>query len=302
MGKIVYKNVHVYNPSTKWREIVLERREYTMDAKREIGMKLVLVSFFSVSLLLSGLWMAGFLENERVIFTRFQQVENTNNINKEEIETEQQHLLNEAVEPFQVEIPHQVTTHQVTSPNMEDLLFEEKLKEQTMEVANIAPQKEISTKIASIESSLDIAYDLGVLESSINWSEFPVKEVIATGYTAGYESTGKNPDHPHYGITFSGVKVRRDLYSTIAADRSVFPLGTILYIPNYGYGVVADTGGAIKGDKIDLYFETVEDVYELWGKQKVEVYVIKKGDGNLSESVLDHLNHNEAMQVYKPEK
>lgn len=44
--------------------------------------------------------------------------------------------------------------------------------------------------------------------------------VVATGYTAGYESTGKRPNHPDYGITYSGVKVRRDkkTVSTIAAD------------------------------------------------------------------------------------
>jgi 3D (Asp-Asp-Asp) domain-containing protein len=293
----------VYNPSTKWREIVLERREYTMDTKREIGMKLLLVTFFSVSMLISGLWMAGFLENERVIFSRFSNVEKINDLNKEEVGPEQHRILNEFVEPYKVESPEQVTL-----PHTEADQFEEKLKQQVIEVASTDHQKDNSTRIASvdptveIDSTLDIAYDLGVLESSVNWSEFPVKEVVATGYTAGYESTGKNPDHPHYGITFSGVKVRRDLYSTIAADRSVFPLGTILYIPNYGYGVVADTGGAIKGNKIDLYFETVQDVYDLWGKKTLEVYVIKEGDGILSESVLDHLNHNEALQVYKPKK
>lgn len=70
--------------------------------------------------------------------------------------------------------------------------------------------------------------------------------MTATGYTAGAESTGKSPGHPQYGITYSGVKVKRDLYSTVAADPSVFPIGTILFIPNYGYRVVADTGSKLK--------------------------------------------------------
>src|SRR5690625_2945875 len=98
------------------------------------------------------------------------------------------------------------------------------------------------------------------LEDSLNLDEYERVTVTATGYTAGPESTGKREDHPEYGITYSGVEVTRDLYSTIAADLDVFPLGTILYIPDYGYGVVTDIGGAIKGNKIDLYFETVEDV------------------------------------------
>ena len=56
------------------------------------------------------------------------------------------------------------------------------------------------------------------LEELIDWTKFPKKTVTATGYTAGYESTGKNLGHPEFGITFSGVKVKRDLFSTIAAD------------------------------------------------------------------------------------
>ncbi|HEY0828693.1 MAG TPA: 3D domain-containing protein [Bacilli bacterium] len=118
----------------------------------------------------------------------------------------------------------------------------------------------------------------------------PSIEVIATGYYAGVESTGKDPGHPEYGITFSGVKVRRDVVSTIAADTEVFPLGTILEIPGYGYGVVADTGSAIKGHIIDLYFVTKDQVYSLWGKKTVKVKLIKKGDGKITEDMLDHLN------------
>lgn len=137
------------------------------------------------------------------------------------------------------------------------------------------------------------------LEQAIDFTQYPRKRVVATGYTAGVESTGKTADHPQYGITYSGVKVKRDLYSTIAADLSIFPLGTILYIPNYGYGVVTDIGGAIKGNKIDLYFETVADVYNEWGKQEVEVYVVEEGEGRITEEQLTLLNETEALQVFR---
>ncbi len=128
---------------------------------------------------------------------------------------------------------------------------------------------------------------------------FAVDTVIATGYTAGVESTGKDPSHAAYGITYAGVPARRDTYSTIAADISVYPLGTILYIPGYGYGVVTDIGSAIKGNKIDLYYETVEDVYNEWGKQTVDVYVIQKGNGSISEQELNQLNNIEYEKVFK---
>lgn len=115
-------------------------------------------------------------------------------------------------------------------------------------------------------------------------------QVVATGYTAGVESTGKRPGHPQYGITYSGVKVRRDFVSTIAADPKVFPIGTVLYVPGYGYGIVADTGSKIKGKKIDLYFETRKQVFTQWGKRKVTVYVLKRGNGKLTEARLTQLN------------
>jgi 3D (Asp-Asp-Asp) domain-containing protein len=137
------------------------------------------------------------------------------------------------------------------------------------------------------------------LEEAIDWSNYQKVQVVATGYTAGKESTGKTESHPQYGITYSGVKVKRDLYSTIAADLRKFPIGTILFIPDYGYGVVADKGGAIKGNKIDLYYETVKDVYNEWGKRTVNVYVVELGKGKLTEEMLARLNENETMQVFR---
>ncbi|HLR22677.1 MAG TPA: 3D domain-containing protein [Pseudogracilibacillus sp.] len=137
------------------------------------------------------------------------------------------------------------------------------------------------------------------IEEAIDFSDYPTSTVVATGYTAGHESTGKTEGHPDYGITYSGVEVKRDLYSTIAADLDTFPIGTILYIPDYGYGVVADIGGAITGNKIDLYFDTVEEVYNEWGKKEVEVYVIEEGDGEISEEEIEALNETETLQVFR---
>lgn len=150
-----------------------------------------------------------------------------------------------------------------------------------------------------ISSSKAAAGNRPSLEKEIDWSQYPKKTVVATGYTAGYESTGKNPNHPGYGITYSGVKVKRDLFSTVAADLNVFPIGTILFVPGYGFGVVADKGGAIKGNKVDLYYETVDDVYNQWGKQTLDVYIVKLGDGTLTEQDLIKLNENESMQVFR---
>jgi len=162
------------------------------------------------------------------------------------------------------------------------------------------PEKKINKLIEKKEYiSSEQIEEPKTIEEAIDFNQYPSTKVVATGYTAGAESTGKSPDHPEYGITYSGLKVTRDLYSTIAADLDVFPLGTILYIPNYGYGVVADIGGAIKGNKIDLYFDTVDEVYSEWGKREVEVYVVEQGDGKITEADLKALNENETMQVFR---
>jgi 3D (Asp-Asp-Asp) domain-containing protein len=156
-----------------------------------------------------------------------------------------------------------------------------------------------SASNTEISSSQSVKNEAVTLEEAIDWSKYPKRTVIATGYTAGVESTGKNPDHPEYGITYSGLRVTRDLFSTIAADLNVFPLGTILFIPGYGYGVVADKGGAIKGNRLDLYYETVEDVYKQWGKKKLDVYIVKMGNGKITEKELAMLNEDESMQVFR---
>lgn len=78
------------------------------------------------------------------------------------------------------------------------------------------------------------------------------------------------------GYTASGKKTLRDPngYSTIAVDPRVIPLGTRLYVEGYGYAVAADTGGAIKGNTIDVFFNDSSEVNN-WGVKYVNIYVLK---------------------------
>jgi 3D (Asp-Asp-Asp) domain-containing protein len=161
------------------------------------------------------------------------------------------------------------------------------------------PSKSESRDTAVNHNSSSVWADLRI---GLNAANRKKVEVVATGYTAGIESTGKRPGHPQYGITYSGVKVRRGLVSTIAADPKVFPIGTVLFIPGYGYGVVADTGSAIKGRKIDLYFETKKQVFKQWGKRKVVVHVLRKGEGKLTEAWFNALNDAVTAEGRIPEK
>ncbi len=72
------------------------------------------------------------------------------------------------------------------------------------------------------------------------------------------------------GVTASGLRAKPG--RTIAADTRRYPLGTIMYIPGYGYGRVEDRGSAITQDKIDLYFKSHKKALE-WGRQKKTVRI-----------------------------
>lgn len=76
------------------------------------------------------------------------------------------------------------------------------------------------------------------------------------------------------GVTASGAKARP---GTIAADKSIYPFGTVMYIDGYGWGRVEDTGGAIKGAHIDLYRPN-HWWASAWGVQskRVKVWLPKK--------------------------
>ena len=87
-----------------------------------------------------------------------------------------------------------------------------------------------------------------------------------TGYDLSAQSCGKSESHPAYGLTASGVSLAgHNLYSAraIAVDPNVIPLGSKVRIKfdnekmsKYnGVYTAVDTGGAIKGNKIDLFFE-----------------------------------------------
>ena len=80
--------------------------------------------------------------------------------------------------------------------------------------------------------------------------------VVATGYVLP-------------GKTASGRSVG---WGTVAVDPSLIPMGSRIAIPGYGMGVAADTGGAIVGARIDIWFPSVAQARE-WGSRTVTVTV-----------------------------
>lgn len=63
-------------------------------------------------------------------------------------------------------------------------------------------------------------------------------------------------------------------YGTCAVDKSLIPLGSLLYIEGYGYAIANDVGSAIKGKTVDVYMEKAAQC-GIWGARRTTVYVIE---------------------------
>jgi 3D (Asp-Asp-Asp) domain-containing protein len=91
--------------------------------------------------------------------------------------------------------------------------------------------------------------------------------MVATGYDSSYES-----NYPFYGQpSYSGLPLQRGV---VAVDPNVIPMGTRLYIEGYGDAIAADQGGAIKGNRVDLFFDSHQEAMD-WGMKTVKVTIIK---------------------------
>ncbi|HHV19278.1 MAG TPA: DUF348 domain-containing protein [Thermoanaerobacterales bacterium] len=93
----------------------------------------------------------------------------------------------------------------------------------------------------------------------VDFSYTEKRRMLATAYTHTGNRTATGT------ITRVGV---------VAVDPKVIPLGTKLYIDGYGFARAEDTGGAIKGDKIDLFLNTAEET-KRFGRRWVTVYILK---------------------------
>lgn len=100
--------------------------------------------------------------------------------------------------------------------------------------------------------------------SNTGFSYSRVLSMNATAYTANPAENGGSTR------TAMGTQVR---VGVAAVDPNVIPLGTKLYIEGYGYATAEDTGGAIKGNKIDLVFGSTGEAYN-FGRRQVTVYVL----------------------------
>ena len=142
---------------------------------------------------------------------------------------------------------------------------ETKLIEEIEEKIEQKTEKEITKENDEEDKTTEVSRD--------GEKHIPIRAIV-TAY-APYDNKSGMCNDGTPDTTATNTKPKR---GTIAADPERIPYGTKLYIPEYGYGIVEDTGGALRKDedniRIDVYMDTYEEAIE-WGKKEMIIYIIE---------------------------
>ena len=132
----------------------------------------------------------------------------------------------------------------------------------------------IATPTATVSESV---VEIDTIEDPIEeevWIDF-----IATAYCpcekcCGVWATKRPLDDNGNPIVYgaSGIVLRQGV--SVAADTSIYPMGTQLEIDGIGTYTVHDVGGGIKGNRLDVYFDNHEDAL-VFGRKTVRVREVK---------------------------
>ena len=122
-----------------------------------------------------------------------------------------------------------------------------------------------------VEYSPQEEFEVGKIPASRPTNYSRVETFTATAYDASVEDNG-----PWAGVTSTGMPMG---YGVIAVDPRVIPYGTKMYIESvdgeyvYGYAIAGDCGGAIKGNRVDLFYWSKAQCNQ-FGRRAVNIYFL----------------------------
>ncbi len=144
-------------------------------------------------------------------------------------------------------------------------------------------RKIVNSKVLKEAGTTVIAYGRLEVASRSGSSRLSAEEAAAQGLKIGTASDGssfaytKSMSVQATAYTATGNRTATGTWpneGTIAVDPSVIPLGSTVYIPGYGYARAEDTGGAIKGKIIDLYYDSKSECIN-WGRRNITIYILE---------------------------
>jgi 3D (Asp-Asp-Asp) domain-containing protein len=126
--------------------------------------------------------------------------------------------------------------------------------------------REVGREVVSnpVAEVVEVGTGANMLETSRGFVRYKqVRQMEATAYTLA-EGSGT-------GLTSIGIV---PYHGIIAVDPSEIPYGTKVYIPGYGFAMAGDCGGAIVGNRIDLFMDSYSDAIQ-WGRRNVNMYILE---------------------------
>ncbi|MEK3908370.1 LysM peptidoglycan-binding and 3D domain-containing protein [Oceanobacillus sp. FSL W7-1309] len=167
-------------------------------------------------------------------------------------------------------IGQQLVVNDASELNTEQVAAEQANADSTIEMKEAESVPENETEEATEDEVVTLEAEEEVNSTAESESTQPNGKTIsveATAYTAYCSGCS--------GITATGIDLKANPYEkVIAVDPNVIPLGTKVFVEGYGHAVAADTGGAIKGNKIDIHVPTKDQAYN-WGRKVVEVTILE---------------------------
>jgi 3D (Asp-Asp-Asp) domain-containing protein/chromosome segregation ATPase len=126
---------------------------------------------------------------------------------------------------------------------------------------------EISDLLSAAEAAENTTTEIEAPAPSPAGSDSSAPSPPSSTPSGGRKLTVEATGYAIHGSTATGIPTG---WGVVAVDPSVIPLGTRMYVPGYGEGVAADTGSAVKGNIIDLWFPTREQALQ-WGRRTVTI-------------------------------
>ena len=140
--------------------------------------------------------------------------------------------------------------------------------ERSSYVASLARQQELNrSQIERLLEQAAASAEVSVQVSTGSGGAAPPPPPPPVPPQSGQKMTVESTGYCLRGTTATGIPVS---WGVIAVDPRVIPLGTRMFVPGYGEGVAADTGSAVNGAMIDLWFPTCAQASQ-WGRRTVTI-------------------------------